>query len=95
MESIPSSTMMLLTASLKAYQGDESEPSGIAPFPEKVSVPVPASKVNVTNALPLVAGAASMDMIYFSNVQMLIMGEVTPEECARNMQNECTAAMQG
>ena len=48
-----------------------------------------------TFTMPLVAGAASMDMIYFSNVQLLIMGEVTPEECAANMQNECTAAMQG
>ncbi len=48
-----------------------------------------------TFAMPLVAGAASMDMIFFSNVQLLIMGELTPEECAANMQKECTAAMQG
>ena len=48
-----------------------------------------------TYVMPIVTGAATMDVVIFSNIQMLIMGEMTPQECVDAMQAECTAAMEG
>lgn len=45
--------------------------------------------------MPIVTGAATMDTVIFSNIQMLVMGEMTPQECVDAMQAECTAAMEG
>lgn len=45
--------------------------------------------------MPIVSGAATMDVVIFSDFQMLIMGEMTPQECVDAMQAECTAAMEG
>ncbi len=48
-----------------------------------------------TYVMPILPGAATMDVVIFSNIQMLIMGEMTPQECVDAMQAECTAAMEG
>ena len=50
---------------------------------------------NHSFTMPALTNAATMDVSYFSNYQLLIMGEITPEECVANMQNECTAALEG
>ena len=50
---------------------------------------------NHSFTMPALTNAATMDVSYFSNYQLLIMGEVTPEECVANMQAECTAALEG
>ncbi len=50
---------------------------------------------NHSFTMPALTNAATMDISYFSNYQLLIMGEVTPEECVEAMQNECTAALEG
>ena len=50
---------------------------------------------NHSFVMPAVPGAATMDVSYFSNYQLLIMGECTPEECVAAMQTECMAALEG
>ena len=50
---------------------------------------------NHSFTMPALTNAATMDVSYFSNYQLLIMGEITPEECVEAMQNECTAALEG